>query len=82
MIFSYDFYRHPIVDSVTTLGNNVVGTIHKLALSFTARGALEKVSSIDSQDAVLNEVKYKYDSNLKRKKLKQILIGTGRLPVR
>jgi RHS repeat-associated protein len=69
--FSYDFYRRPITDTVTTLGNNVVGTVRKLALSFTTRGALEKVTSIDSTNAILNEVRYEYDSNLKLKKLQQ-----------
>jgi YD repeat-containing protein len=37
---------------------------------------LEKVSSIDPQNAVLNEVKYEYDANLKLKKLQQSHSGS------
>ncbi|MDR1479901.1 MAG: hypothetical protein LBJ00_13285, partial [Planctomycetaceae bacterium] len=43
---------------------------------YTTQGALEKVSSIDSQNAVLNEVKYEYDANLKLKKLYQSYSGS------
>jgi RHS repeat-associated protein len=74
--FSYDARRRPIADAVTTLGNNVDGTVRKIARSYTTRGALEKVSSIDSQNAVLNEVKYEYDSNLSLKKLRQSYSGS------
>jgi RHS repeat-associated protein len=74
--FSYDSYRRPITDSVTTLGNGVDGTIRKITRNYTTRGALEKVSSIDSTNAILNEVKYEYDANLKLKKLQQSYSGT------
>ncbi|MDR2439479.1 MAG: hypothetical protein LBE12_08955, partial [Planctomycetaceae bacterium] len=36
--FSYDSYRRPITDAVTTLGNNVDGTVRKIALNYTMRG--------------------------------------------
>ncbi|MDR1479895.1 MAG: hypothetical protein LBJ00_13255, partial [Planctomycetaceae bacterium] len=63
--FSYDAYRRPIADTVTTLGNGVDDTVRKIARTYTTQGALEKVSSIDSQNTILNEVKYEYDANLK-----------------
>jgi YD repeat-containing protein len=74
--FSYDVYRRPITDAVTTLGSNVDGTVRKLARSYTTHGALEKISSIDSQNTILNEVKYEYDLNLKLKKLYQSQSGS------
>ncbi|MDR0610649.1 MAG: hypothetical protein LBG58_11100, partial [Planctomycetaceae bacterium] len=73
--FLYDSYRRPIVDSVTTLGSNVDGTVRKISRTYTTQGALEKVSSIDLTNAVLNEVKYEYDANLKLKKLQQSYSG-------
>jgi RHS repeat-associated protein len=69
--FSYDAYRRRIADSVTTVGTGVDGAVRKIAQTYTTQGALEKVSSMDSTNAVLNEVKYEYDANLKLKKLQQ-----------
>jgi hypothetical protein len=56
-IFSDDAYRRPVADAVTTLGSSVDDAVRKIARSYTLRGALEKVTSLDSSNNVLNEVK-------------------------
>ena len=49
--------------SVTTLGSGVDGSVRKIGRTYTWSGALASLTSYNASDAILNEIKYEYDSN-------------------
>lgn len=61
--FSYDHQRRLAADTVTTLGTGVDGTVRKITRTYNSIGLLERLSSRDNSDNVLNEVMYTYNAN-------------------
>ena len=70
-ITHYDNQRCRISDIVVTLGSGVDGLARKIGRSYTWNGTLASVSSYDSSNVVLDEIKYEYDANRKLAKLYQ-----------
>ena len=68
---SYDSQRRLSADNVTTLGSNVDGTVRKIGRTYTWNGALASVASYNASNAILDEIKYEYDSNHNLAKLYQ-----------
>jgi len=69
--FTYDNQRRLIADTVLILGNGVDGLVRKIGCSYTWNGALASIASYDPSNAVLNEIKYEYDSNQRLSRLYQ-----------
>jgi len=61
--FSYDPQRRLAAETITTLGAGVDGTVHKVARTYNWFGSLERITSLDVSNNVLNEVMYTYDNN-------------------
>lgn len=70
-LLAYDSQRRQIADTVATLGASVDGNVRKITRSYNTFGALEKISTLDAQNSVLNEIKYEYDTSRRLKRLYQ-----------
>jgi RHS repeat-associated protein len=60
--YLFDRLGRQISDEATTLGAGVNGTIRRIDTSYEIRGMLDKVTSYDETDDVVNEVALKYNA--------------------